>query len=513
MRRYELVLTPLYAVMLTVLASASAAATNWLQFDFDPAHSGYNPAETTISASGTGPFAITTLFPMYHATLPAKADGAPAYLANVTTVSGIHDLLFLTTNSTNFTSSNTDNRLVAVDAATGTPVWASTPATGPNWTTSSPAIDPNLQYVYSYAVDGKVHKYHVGDGTEVVTSGWPEIATLKPDVEKGSAALAIATAKSGTSYLYVANGGYPGDAGDYQGHVTAINLATGAQKIFNANCSDQTVHFVESATPDCAQVQTAIWARPGVIYSAATDHIYMATGNGPYDANQIVAPSHDWGDSVFELAPDASGSGGLPLDSYTPSEYQTLQNNDADLGSTAPALLPAPATSNYQHLAVQGGKDSQLRLLNLDNLSGASGPGHIGGELQKIAVPQGGEVLPQPAVWIDSSGTTWVFVTTSNGIAGLRLVIDGIGNPSLSPVWNSAVGGSSPVVANGVLYYFSGSMNALDPTTGNGLWSDSSPGGVHWESPIVVNGHIYVTDENGELWAYALDGIFRDGFE
>ena len=63
-------------------------------------------------------------------------------------------------------------------------------------------------------------------------------------------ALSIATASSGVTYLYVANGGYPGDAGDYQGHITAINLATGAQKVFNAACSDQTIHFVENGSPD-----------------------------------------------------------------------------------------------------------------------------------------------------------------------------------------------------------------------------------------------------------------------
>ncbi|MGE5167577.1 MAG: PQQ-binding-like beta-propeller repeat protein [Deltaproteobacteria bacterium] len=36
---------------------------------------------------------------------------------------------------------------------------------------------------------------------------------------------------------------------------------------------------------------------------------------------------------------------------------------------------------------------------------------------------------------------------------------------------------------------------------------------MHWESPVVVNGRVYVTDESGQLWAYALDGIFKDGFE
>lgn len=490
-------------------AMSAHAAADWLQFGYDSAHSGNNPTETILSASGTGEFALTALFPIYNVNLSDVADGAPAFLTGVTMSNGVRDLLFLETKS---------GRVFALDAATGATLWShatkpSPPPAGQDYTTSSPAIDPNRQYVYFYGLDGYVHKYAVGTGLETTGGAWPELATRKPDVEKGSSALAIATAKSGTAYLYVTNGGYPGDAGDYQGHVTAIDLTTGAQNVFNANCSDQAVHFYEApGTPDCTQVQTAIWARPGVIYSAAKDRIFMATGNGTFDAN---TGGHDWGDSVFALNPDGTGSGGNPVDSYTPTEFQTLQNNDTDLGSTAPAILPS-TLAGYPNLAVQGGKDQMLRLLNLDNLSGNAtpGPGNTGGELQKINVPQGGLVFAQPAVWVDSTGTTWVFVATGNGVSGLTLGLSGTTHkPILTKVWQNAIGGTSPVVANGVLYYFSGSVNALDPKNGTVLWSDSSPGGVHWESPIVVNGRIYITDENGALWAYALDGIFKNGFE
>jgi outer membrane protein assembly factor BamB len=483
--------------ILLVTYTVSASATDWLQFGYDSAHSGNNTAENGYSTAGN--------ILLYNVTLPAVADGAPAFLSGVATANGSRDLLFLETK---------DGHVLAIDATTGATVWSHAtnpvpPPVGQDYTTSSPAIDPNRAYVYFYGLDGYAHKYAVGTGAEMLTGGWPERATLKPDVEKGSSALAIATAKSGVTYLYVTNGGYPGDAGDYQGHVTVIDLATGTQNVFNADCSDQTVHFVEApAAPDCSEVQTAIWARPGVIYFAATDRIFMATGNGTFDAN-----NHDWGDSVFALNPDGTGSGGNPVDSYTPTNFQALQNNDTDLGSTAPAILPS-ALAGYPHLAVQGGKDSMLRLLNLDNLSGSTpaGPGHVGGELQLINVPQGGMVFAQPAVWVDGSGKTWVFVSTFSGLSALTLGLSG-GKPALTKVWQNSTGGSSPVVANGMLYYFSGAISAYDPTTGALLWSDSSPGGVHWESPIVVNGRVYVTDEGGKLWAYALDGIFKNGFE
>jgi hypothetical protein len=479
---------------------AAAPTYNWLQFNGDPQHSGANTSEKTIL-----PGNASDLKRWFQVTLPGVADGAPAYLSAVSTSGGVRDLLFMTTKN---------GWIVALDAHTGATVWShqNGPGSchinnGPSacYTTSSPAIDPNLAYVYSYGLDGYVHKYQVGDGTEVTDLQWPELVSLKPFDEKGSSALSIATASNGASYLYVASAGYPGDQGDYQGHITAINLADGSQKVFNAVCSNQAVHFVETPnTPDCPAVQTAIWARPGVVYSAATNRIYMATGNG------LFSPaSHDWGDTVFALNPDGSGAGGNPLDTYTPADFQQLQNTDADLGSTDVAILPVPASSSVKHLAVQGGKDQLLRLLNLDNLSGQGGTGHTGGEIgASIPVPQGGMVLTQPAVWTNpADGATWVFVATANGLSGLKLVLNG-GTPSLSMVWKNTSGGTSPIVAAGVLFYArSGLIQALNPLTGAVLWSNNQVGGIHWESPIVDNGVLYITDESSHLAAYSRFGI------
>jgi PQQ-like domain len=488
--RAALALTGL-ATLLAAVASLPARAADWPEFDGDGRHNGNNQQETTIHSGN-----VSTLHVSYHVTLPSIADGAPAFLSGVTTSSGIKDLLFLTT---------TAGHILALDAATGATIWSHQPATTPRFTTSSPAVDPNRLYVYSYGLEGRAHKYQVGDGTEITTGGWPQVATRKPDVEKCSPPLSVAVTNSGAQYLYVANGGYPGDAGDYQGHITAINLATGAQNVFNTQCSDQTVHFVESpGTPDCSTgVQSAVWARPAVLYSSELDKIFFATGNASYDGN---AGGHDWGDTVLATHPDGTGTGsnGQPLDSYTPTNFSALNSGDLDLGSTAPALLPSVPGSNVAHLGVQSGKDAELRLLNLANLSGSGGPGHTGGELQLIGVPQGGEVLTQPAVWVNPvDGNVWLFVANGNGISGLEMTVDGSGNPSLGSQWSNGSGGTSPVVANGMVFYVGGGgVKALDPTTGTQLFGDTSPGGIHWESTVVIQGRLYVTDENAQLWAY-----------
>jgi outer membrane protein assembly factor BamB len=480
--------------------AAASAPYDWLQFDGNSQHNGTNTDETLINSSN-----VAGLLRAFQVTLPSVADGAPVFLSNVSTPQGKKSLLFVTTRA---------GHIIALDARSGATLWSHqypagacliNASRGPCYTTSSPAIDPGRQFVYSYGLDGKVHKYQVGDGTEIINAAWPELVTTKDENEKGSSALSTATASNGTSYLYVTIAGYPGDQGDYQGHLTAINLTTGVQKVFNAVCSDQTVHFVQApGSPNCAQVQTAIWARPGVVYDTATNRIYLATGNGTFDPVH-----HNWGESVFALNPDGTGANGNPLDSYTPANFVNLTNADADLGSTAPAIIPVPASSSVKHLAVQGGKDQLLRLLNLDNLSGQAGVGNVGGEVGGVTinVPQGGAVLTTPAVWTNpANGDTWVFVANNSGIAGLKLVINA-GIPSLSPIWQKTPGGSSPLVANGVLYLFSsGMIRALDPLTGNPLWSSTQVGGLHWESPIVANGALFVTDESSNLTAFTIRG-------
>ncbi len=484
-----------------VPAGTAAAAYDWPQFDLDAQHTGNNVSETVLSPENVG-----GLRRLFQVSLPDTADGAPAYLNGVGTPSGVKDLLFVTTRA---------GHIVALDAHTGQQLWVHQYPAGPCrinngfqpcYTTSSPAVDPNRSYVYSYGLDGYVHKYRVGDGMEITGGGWPELTTRKPFDEKGSSALSIATAKNGTSYLYVAQGGYFGDRGDYQGHLTTVNLADGSQHVFNTICSNQPVHFVEQpGAPDCSEVMSAIWARPGVVYSPDTDRIYMTTGNGTFDP-----ASHHWGDSVIALNPDGTGVDGNPLDSYTPANYQELQDRDADLGSTAPAILAAPPGSAVKHLAVQGGKDFKLRLLNLDDLSGRGGAGHTEGQIgQVIDTPQGGAVFSFPATWVNpADNASWVFVAGGDGVAGLRVMVGANGTPGLKVMWQAAGGGTSPIVANGVLYVAgSNAMRAFDPASGKQLWQDTSIGGIHWESPIVANGVLYITDENSQLTAYAPNGV------
>ena len=467
----------------------SAKPHDWSQFNYDARHDGSNPDETSITTHN-----VASLQMIFQKRLPAVSDGAPALWA-ANSRKRLDHYLFLT---------GTDGSLMAIDGE-GDLRWQTTPPAGPRWTTSSPVLDPSRRFVYSYALDGRVHKYGIASGTEVVDAVWPALVTRKPDVEKGSAALSIATTPDGTSFLYATVAGYPdpGDAGDYQGHVVAIRLQDGETTTFNALCSHKT--FV-LGYGDCGSKRAGIWGRPGVVYNEADDSVYVVTSNGPYTA---ATGGSNWGDSIVRLNPDLRVTNGKPLDSYTPVEYRTLGRQDLDLGSSALALLPRPGES-IPTLGVHAGKDATIRLVDLKNLSGEGGPGHIGGELQRLNLPQSGYNFAAPAVWTDHDGHTWVYFANHLGISALELVGDP-SNPQLVERWmSSASGDSSAVVANGVVFTVgTNRITALDAETGAELWSDTRIGRIHWESPIVVNGAVYVTDFDGMVTAYALPNEFR----
>lgn len=489
--------------LILALAADAASAADWLQFAYDADQSANNNTETAITASN-----VQTLVKVYQ-NFSLGVTSAPVYLSNVTTSTGTIDMLFMT---------NVSGTLLAINASNASLVWSQTTPQLSYRVDSAPVIDPGRQYIYGYGADGKIHKYAVTDGREINDGVWPAVSSLKPGSEHGSGALEIATAASGSTYLYAVSTGYYGDGGDYQGHITTIDLTTGASTVFNANCSDNPIHFIDQGTDgvdDCATPRSGIWGRPGAVYDHRTNKVYITTGNGNFN---FTLGGHNWGDSVLALRPDGTGNlSGVPLDSYTPSDYSNLDLTDSDLGSGTVVLLPTPATSTVAHLGALIGKDAQLRLLNLDNLNGHGAAGYIGGEIQIIDTLGINTDIPtaHPAVWVNSHGdkSTWLFVGTPSNLSGVQLVVNGSGQPSLAIRWTIGGGsGTSPIVANDVLYY---GGSAIQPTTGKMLWYDTYSGGGccmgTWLNPIVVNGRLFVT--GGAFNIYALNKIFASGFQ
>ncbi len=70
-------------------------------------------------------------------------------------------------------------------------------------------------------------------------------------------------------------------------------------------------------------------------------------------------------------------------------------------------------------------------------------------------------------------------------------------NGRLVSAWRNATGGTSPVVAGGLLWVYNpgGGLNVYTPATGK-LLTTLQSGGGHWNSPIVVDGRVALAEGN-----------------
>jgi outer membrane protein assembly factor BamB len=377
-----------------------------------------------------------------------------------------------------------------IDASTGSIVWRFR-TSGPKITTSTPVLDPGGSAIYVPGLDGYVRKVATATGTEITAPGFPAQITLMTQLEKDASPLNVAN-----GYLYAVTSGYIGDAPPYDGHVVVVRLSDGNTRVFNSLCSN--LHMLLRGS-GCSSVRAGSWARAGVVVDpdpSMNGRVYFATGNGTFNVSQ-----HDYGDSVIALSADGSS---MP-DSFTPTDYLRLANLDLDLGSTAPAMLPSITGSLTPLLAVQGGKGKVLYLLDRTRLGG------VGGELQDVALPR--ELISAPAVWRDGANRVWIFLGTSP-VTALTVVTNGQGQTRLQHAWSASVGGTSPVATDGLVFVASSNVvNALDSRSGKALWSSTSSGvggtigSIHWQSPIVVDGGVYISDNAQHLTAYTINGV------
>ena len=475
--RIAAAITSVVSGIIAGVVTPQPAQADWPVFDRDASRSGFAAGDNTISLAN-----VRHLRRRWVAPYDATADGAPILISSVQlSVNRTSPVLYQETRA---------GTTYALDASTGQLIWKRT-TQGVNITSSMPAADPSGEWIYAPGVDAHVRKYAAATGKESRGGGFPLRITWSPEIEKDASALNVAN-----GFLYAETSGYFGDAGQYDGHVVTLNLQSGQVHVINALCSD--IQHLIRTPGECAQARAGIWARGGAVVDPdplMAGRIYVSTGNGDFDANQ---GGHDYGDSVLAI----SANGSTLVDTFTPSNYQQLENGDVDLSSSAPVMLPKQPASNTPLMAVQGGKDGLLKLLNRKHLGG------VGGELQDYNLNEG--IFTAPAVWTDKDGTTWLFVGSGSSVTALQLVTVG-GRSTLQHVWTAPVGGTSPIVANGIVFAAtSGSINAFNARTGREVWSSSqqsaggSIGNVHWESPIVVKGWLYMSDESGNISAYSL---------
>ena len=433
-------------------AAGAVAGHDWTRFGWDAGRSSVATASTGITAGN-----VASLHRQQVA-LDGTVDASAIYLHGVRANGGIHDVFFVTT---------TYGKTLAIDASDGTILWRYTPSGYETWagssriTNSTPVADPDRAFIYTASPDGQIQKLAVADGHAL----WSTAITRLPGREKIASPLNYDHGR-----VIATTGGYLGDAPPYQGHVAVLDAASGRiLHIWNSLCSDRQ----ELIDPNsCAESGSAIWGRAGAVIDSATGDIFVATGNGRWDGRT------DWGDAMIVLDSSATHL----LGNYTPANTEELNASDADLGSTSPALLGGGYIA-------QGGKDGKIRLLERGRIRGTMP--HRGDEVQVVPTPSGTDLFTAPAV-LHTGTATWLFAADNGGTAAWTL-----SGGRLRPMWRNENGGTSPVVAGGLLYVYDpgGGLRVYQPETGRQL-TDLDCGGGHWNSPIIVDGRVALPEGN-----------------
>jgi len=264
--------------------------------------------------------------------------------------------------------------------------------------------------------------------------------------------------------------------------------------------------------------------------------LYVLTGNGPFTAGNGTPPNRDYGDSFLQL------SGALNvLQYFTPTDELADQVNNNDFGAGgATVLAELPAGSPVRHLAVAGGKDGNLYVLNLDALDGL-GDQHAWQEISvgiegDINGDTPGVIFCAPAIWnnhlylgaaleplaayqFNSSTARLSPLGSASAPAG------GYGFPGTTPSV-SAMG-----TTNGIVWALDNSQFCTPPTQhcgpavlhaydannlGTELWNsslssaDAAGYAVKFVVPTIANGKVYVatrgTNTGGDMSSTTIGG-------
>jgi hypothetical protein len=184
----------------------------------------------------------------------------------------------------------------------------------------------------SHDIDGNIAVFGTGAGSDGT------FVHFRSELELQRAGLTLAN-----NHVYVAFASY-GDNGPYHGWVLGFNANTLA------------TDYVFNDTADGSG--GGIWQSGAGLAVDSSGNLYCMVGNGTSDPNwQSQGRRPELGECFVKLSPTLQ-----VLDWFMPKNYQSLNNNDEDLGSAGPVLLPASG------LVVGGGKEGKIYTLNQNSL-------------------------------------------------------------------------------------------------------------------------------------------------
>jgi hypothetical protein len=251
----------------------------------------------------------------------------------------------------------------------------------------------------------------------------------------------------------------------------------------------------------------AIWGVGGV--ASDGNNPFVTTGN-------TVNTGGNWagGEAVIRFQPGPIFSG-LPSDYWAPTNWQSLDQIDSDLGASGPLLVDVPGATP-SHLVVALGKDRNAYLVNRDNLGGISQP---------VASAQvaSSTILQAAATYRAKQGTYVAFRANNDGntvLSAFRITATNpptIDIPGGWSVTRAGGGCGSPFVTstdgnNNMIVWVVGTedhqtagdqrLHGYDGDTGAIVYNGGGPNelmaGTHYYSTtgIAARGRIYVAGDN-----------------
>ena len=287
--------------------------------------------------------------------------------------------------------------------------------------TGTPVYDPSTRLVYLVAEHGGPPRHELvalrpTDGSV----SWRASLDL-PGVDAAAMQERGALTITGGS-VWVPFGGLFGDCGDYKGRLLGLPVSG--------------VHHPTAFTVPTGR-EGGIWAPPGPSVDS-TGHLLVSVGNG----ESGVGDAYDYSDSVLQL------DGASMVDSFSPTSWQTDNDNDRDLGSQGPALVG----NKWIFIAGKSGAAYVLR------------QGHLGGIGGQVSTADICQSFGGTAVAADV-----VYVPCGDGVRAVRIRSDG----TMQVLWHTDQDTTgSPVLGGGRLWTLdptAGVLHALDPTTGQSL--------------------------------------------
>ncbi len=370
--------------------------------------------------------------------------------------------------------------------------------------TQTIALNPTYSHIL-YALDLTTGQPKIQPAGVEIAAPAGQTSVFQPMLENQRAALLLDPLGNGT--VYIAFGSYGGQ-GDYHGW------------LFGYDASSLLQTGVFDVTPSA--IQGGIWQSGGGPSADSNHNVYVATGDGPFDANR---GGMSYSDSFLRL----QTAGGLSVSDYfTPCDQATLQTAGLDIGASAPVLLPDSAGSSTQpHLLIGGSKAGSLYVVNRDNMGEFEIPCPDSPSRAQTVPVGAGAILSTPLFWNNS-----VYVAPGNGnlmsfpmSAG---ILSSFPSASQSPETLGPQGATPVISSNGtnnaILWLIDSSgalatpkntpaiLRAFDPNNlSNEIYNSATAAAsrdqaglaVKFTVPTVANGKVYVGTQT-ELDVYGL---------